>query len=90
MNISIPRVVTRTWDAFVDWGDVRLWRYAHPDWNGSKYTKPNIELRRIDLVIAASFLLCTAWYGYTTGWRGAVMGGVTYVLIATGAMLFRK
>jgi hypothetical protein len=78
MIIRIPAIVTRSWDAFVDWGDVLIWRYRR------------LELRRIDLVIAAFFTFCVSWYAYFYSWGGAVKGGAAFIFIATCALLFRR
>jgi hypothetical protein len=78
MQIPIPRLLVRAWNAFADWGDPALWRWGR------------IEVRRIDLLLAASFILCVGYYSYFAGWHGAINGGVVFALVAVGALLFRR
>jgi hypothetical protein len=70
MKIRIPEVVGRAWDAWEDWANVPVWRFV----------------RRIDIILAIGFVFCVGWYGYTTGWQGAAMGGILYLAIAAMAL----
>jgi hypothetical protein len=78
MNIPIPRALVRTWNTFVDWGDITIWNWGR------------IEVRRIDLLLAAFFIFSVSYYGYFAGWRGALNGAVVFVLVTTGSLLFRR
>jgi hypothetical protein len=77
MQITIPRRLVRTWDAFCVWGDPAVWQ------------RGRLEVRRIDLLLVACFVLATSYYGYFAGWHGAVNGGLMFGFIAIGALLFR-
>lgn len=63
------------------------------DWvNGPIWRRGRLALRRIDLVLAAGFVVCVAWYGAEHGLIGAVQGAVGYGLVvivslwATGSL----
>ena len=59
------------------------WFSRYLDWiNQPIYTKNKIELRRIDLVLALGFVGCVAYYWITTGWQGALAGGLLYIMMA--------
>jgi hypothetical protein len=79
MNIRIPRFVVRAWDRMSDWTNVPIWRY---DWSPVR----QIEVRRIDIILALGFVFCVSWYGFTTGWQGAFMGGVMYLAVMAMAL----
>lgn len=70
MNIRIPQILVRAWDAWEAWANVPVWR----------------QVRRIDLILALGFIGCVSWYGYTTGWRGALLGGVMYLCVMAMAL----
>jgi hypothetical protein len=74
MQIPIPRVLVRVWDAFCDWGNVPIWQ------------RGRFELRRLDVLLAAGGIFCVGYYYYFYGWRGALQGGVAYVLMAMIAL----
>ena len=74
MKIRIPDLLVRAWDRMGDWTNVPLW------------ARGRFEIRRIDIILALGFIGCVGWYGYTTGWQGAVMGGVLYLCVAAIAL----
>jgi hypothetical protein len=74
MNIRIPDIVVRVWDRMGDWNNVPI------------YTRGKIEIRRIDIILALGFVGSVAWYGYTMGWRGAVGGGIMYLVVMAMAL----
>jgi hypothetical protein len=78
MRIRIPAVLVRSWDTFCDWGNIALLEHGR------------FEMRRLDLLLTAFFVLCVSWYSYFYGWQDGVKGGALFVLLAIGAMLFRK
>lgn len=78
MDIRIPPVLVRAWRRFEDWGDVDVWRFGC------------FTVRRIDLVLAVSFMLCTSWYGYGYGWRGALVGAAGFILVAATSAMMRS
>lgn len=83
MKIKIPYSILRAWDAWEAWVNVPVWY--------RKYSWPRIpvrqfEIRRIDVILAAGFVFCVGYYGYTSGWQGAIMGGVLYLAIAAMAL----
>ena len=53
----------------------------------------NVEVfwwvRRIDFILFVSGSGCVGWYGYYYGWKGAIMGGVAFVLMMWVGMFFR-
>ena len=61
---------------FFFWGDVPVFRRRH------------FVIRRIDVLTAALFVICTGYYGWTTGWLGAVTGGLMFIFIAMTALWF--
>lgn len=74
MKIRIPHFVVRAWDITGDWSNVAI------------YTRGNFEVRRIDIVLAVAGLACMGWYGYTSGWQGALLGGAMYVMVLMMAL----
>jgi hypothetical protein len=69
MKIRIPFVVVRAWDLMADWSNVPI------------YTRGRFEIRRIDVLLAIFGVACVAWYWYTGGWQGALLGGSMYILM---------
>jgi hypothetical protein len=53
----------------------------------------NVELywriRRIDIILFVTGVGCVLWYGYTGGWRGALLGAVAFVMFMWVGMFFR-
>jgi uncharacterized membrane protein YagU involved in acid resistance len=39
------------------------------------------KARRIDLILAIGFVLCVSYYWYVSGWRGAIIGSLMYILM---------
>jgi hypothetical protein len=70
MKIRIPHVIARAWDSWEEWVNVPVW------W----------KVRRIDVLLAIGFVGCVGWYGYTMGWRGALMGGIMYLVMMAVAL----
>ena len=67
------------WMKFNDWINVSLWRMNE-----------RIELRRIDLIIAATFIICVVLHGYYAGWHGALIGAFMYTLMAMIGLWFLR
>jgi glucose-6-phosphate-specific signal transduction histidine kinase len=59
-----------SWDAFVRWGDVKV----------------SPRIRRIDLLLVALGIVCVGYYALTTGWQGAIVGGLLYILMVMMAL----
>ena len=79
IRLPIPRAVLRAWDAFEDWANVEL------------FTLWRFDVLRIDVIIALFFVLCVGWYGYTSGWMGALTGGLAFIFVAMCAQwMWRK
>jgi hypothetical protein len=74
--IPIPRWLLRASDTFRDWVNVPVWQ------RGQR------ELRRVDVMIAYGFVACVGWYWMMGGWKGALVGGLTYVFVAMVALWF--
>jgi len=74
VNIRIPRWLVAAWDAFGDWANVNV------------YERGKIEVRRIDLIVAIFFIIAVAYYGYTDGLIGALIGGAFFILVAMWAL----
>jgi hypothetical protein len=70
MQIKIPHIVTRSWNAFCKWGDVPLWTYGHR------------TFRRLDAVLVIGFIVCVGRYYLSGGWLGALQGAAFYILAA--------
>jgi hypothetical protein len=70
VKIRIPDPIARAWDAWGDWANVPVYR----------------RVRRIDVILAIGFIGCTGWYGFTSGWRGALLGGVMYLAVMAMAL----
>jgi hypothetical protein len=78
MNIPIPLFLARAWHAFVEWGNVLVWNHKR------------VEIVRIDLLMASCFLLCVALYGALHGVRGAIQGGIAFVILAALSLFVRR
>jgi hypothetical protein len=76
IQISIPQWLLRAKDTFVDWANVPVLK------------RGRIELRRIDVMVTYGFVACVGWYYFTGGWKGALVGGVTYIFVAMVALWF--
>ena len=76
MNIRVPMWVVRSGEAFYRWGDVLLWKVGP------------LNVRRIDILLALSAVICVAWYGYTTGWMGALTGGMLWLFLMLCVLFF--
>lgn len=69
--MRIPLPPTPRWFArYLDWVNEPIW------------TRARFELRRVDVMIVIGGIICVAWYGYTGGWMGAIMGAALYALVA--------
>jgi len=78
MQIKIPLWLISAWTALEDFMNVPLWK-------GRRF-----EIRIIDIVIAAGFFFCLAYYWFAAGdWRGAVAGAVMYLLVLATALMMR-
>ena len=65
IRIPIPERVLDVYDRFEDWLNVSVYR----------------RVLRIDIILAVLFVFCVAYYWYTTGWAGAVTGGLLFIFI---------
>jgi len=65
VNVRIPRWLVLAWSAFGDWVNVDVYK----------------RIRRIDILTAFFFIICVSWYGYTSGWIGALTGGFLFLFI---------
>lgn len=74
MQIKIPRWLVRAGDRFGDWANVPIW------------ARDRFEIRRIDVILAIGFVGCVSWYGFTSGWRMAVISGVMYLAMMAVAL----
>jgi hypothetical protein len=70
MQIKIPDRFWRAYDAYEEWVNEPVWK----------------RVRRIDVILAASFIFCVGYYWVTTGPMGALQGGALFVMIAMIAM----
>jgi hypothetical protein len=77
IRIPIPAWLLRIWDRFGDWGNVLVWSWRR--W----------YLVRLDLLLAASFVLSASYYGYSYGWRGAAQSAGMFTFVAMCALFFR-
>jgi hypothetical protein len=80
MKIRIPHTVARAWDAWEEWVNTPAWIWPRAP-EAARFT-----VRRIDVLLAIGFIGCVSWYGYTMGWRGALMGGVMYLAVMAMAL----
>ena len=56
---------------------MRLWT----DWvNVPIYERGRIRVTRIDVLLVVVGVLCTGYYWWTSGWMGALQGGLLYVM----------
>jgi hypothetical protein len=69
MQIRIPGVLVRAWDAFCDFGAIPLGRIGR------------FKVCRLDAIVVALFISCVGYYWITSGWRGAVIGGALFLFI---------
>ena len=58
----------------MDWINVPIW------------TRGQLELRRIDVMLAILFVMCVGYYGVFYGWQQAVIGGAMFILFAMVAL----
>ena len=61
---------------FFLWGDVPVFR-----------RRPFV-IRRIDVLLTILFVVCVSYYGSTSGWLGALAGGLMFIFIAMTALWF--
>ena len=83
IKIRIPRTIVRGWDKFCDWGNVPV---------------PGLRIRgypivRLDFFNLAGLILTVAagYYGFGgpgSGWWGAALAFLSYVLVAMCALWF--
>lgn len=74
MQIPLPRILARASDRFVDWGNLVVWQ------------RGRLELRRLDVLNAATFLACVGWWSVSGGWLLAFQGGALYLAITAVCM----
>jgi glucose-6-phosphate-specific signal transduction histidine kinase len=60
------------WAPFQDWLNVPIYRKA----------------RRIDVVLVIFGIFCVSYYWYTSGWQGALLGGLMYIMMLMIALWF--
>jgi hypothetical protein len=80
MQIKVPMTLVRACHCWADWCNVVYWQHASRD----------LDLRRIDLLMAGNFVGCTAAYGWLYGWQGAVQGAVMFVAMSMLALFLRR
>jgi len=61
---------------FFLWGDVPVYR-----------RRPFV-VRRIDVLLTILFVCCVGYYGWTSGWLGALTGGLMFIFLAMTALWF--
>lgn len=76
MDIKIPKFLIKWFDAFEEWGDVLVWKVGR------------LNIRRIDLLLGIAFIFCVSYYWFTTGWLGAITGGLAFIFVAMVALWF--
>lgn len=76
MDIQIPRFLVRLSDRIRLWGDKLVWRVGP------------LNIRRIDFPLALSGLLAVGYYGWTSGWLGALTGAVMWAFMAMVVLFF--
>jgi len=69
VQIRVPVFLAKAGILFFRWGDRPLWR------------RRRFVARRIDLVLVIAGVICTAYYGWTTGWLGALTGALAFTFI---------
>ena len=74
MKIRIPNKLIDWYEPIGDWLNTPLYR-----WRG-------YEFRRIDVAILLFGVVCVSYYGWTSGWQGALLGGLMYALMAMIAL----
>ena len=55
----------------------------------SVYKLKRYEILRIDLLLVALGIFCAAYYGWTSGWQGALFGLAAYVGLTIMGLLLR-
>lgn len=58
---------------FHDWLNVEIWSWV----------------RRIDVILTVLCIGCVAYYAYTSGLKGALLGFIAFMLFAWVGMFFR-
>jgi hypothetical protein len=74
IRIPIPRWMARRYQPFDNW------------LNEVAVAPRHYEVRRIDILIALGLVACVTYYWVTTGWQGAILGGLLYILITMIAL----
>ena len=69
--MKIPYPLLRAWDRFEAWINVPVW-YWH---------RQRFEVRRIDIMLTVFGIFCVAYYTYYDGIRGALIGGLMYIMM---------
>lgn len=76
MQFRAPRFLTRAADRLRLWGDRRVWRLGR------------MTIRRIDLLIGLSAVICVGYYFWTGGWLLALQGAVLWLFVLMIALYF--
>ena len=74
MRIYVPQQVEAVTAIFDVWANVPL------------YQRGRVEVRRIDILIAVTWIFCTVYYGGTGGWTGALTGFLAYAMVLMTAL----
>lgn len=74
MQIKIPMVLVKAFDAIHAWGYTPLWSWK---W---------ITVRRIDPVIAVAAILCTGYYYWIGGIMTAITGLLAFIFVGMIAL----
>lgn len=79
MNIRVPRFIVVASEALDDWINKTLIQVR------------GIEVRRIDVLIAALFIFCVSYYTYVAGLRGGLTGALAFTFfLMIGLWFLRK
>lgn len=71
MRVPLPQ--TPQWiTQLLDWINVPIYERV--------YGRLRIRITRIDVVLAGLGVTCVGWYWYTSGWLGALAGGLLYLM----------
>jgi glucose-6-phosphate-specific signal transduction histidine kinase len=63
---------------WLDWINVPIYEHQHG--------RLRIRITRIDVLLVVFGVICVGWYGYTSGWQGALLGGLFYVMVLMMAL----
>jgi hypothetical protein len=76
VKIRIPLRVALLWDRTHEWGYTPF------------YQRGPITIRKIDPIIAVSFISCVSYYYYLAGWLAAAQGAAMFIFVGLCALWF--